>query len=114
MASRKEFESSLAALHARIDRDFPAHLLAAQEFLQIPSVSSERMNLAPAADYLRRSLEGIGGKVELSGDSTAPLVYARIDEKREKTLLIYGMYDVQPVSGQDWSVPPFAATIREL
>ncbi|PYV17816.1 MAG: hypothetical protein DMG07_05105 [Acidobacteria bacterium] len=37
-----------------------------------------------------------------------------MDEKREKTLLIYGMYDVQPVSGQDWSVPPFAATIREL
>src|SRR2546426_5108378 len=98
MASRKEFESSLAALHARIDRDFPAHLLAAQEFLQIPSVSSERINLAPAADYLRRSLEGIGGEVELSGGRTAPPVYARLDEKREKKLFIYCMYDVQPGS----------------
>ncbi len=41
-----------------------------------------------------------------------PLVHGHLDVGAKRTVLIYGMYDVQPVEGQDWPSAPFSAEIR--
>jgi acetylornithine deacetylase/succinyl-diaminopimelate desuccinylase-like protein len=110
----QDLTSRLADLHACVEAEFPKHLETTKEFLRIRSVSADTVNLRLAADYLTRQLESIGAKVELVKRDQVPIVYARLDEHKEKTLLIYGMYDVQPVAGQTWSSPPFEAVERNV
>lgn len=111
---KQDLAARLADLHACVDAEFPNHLETTKEFLRIPSVSADTVNLRLAADYLKRLLERLGAKVELVERGQAPIVYARLEERKEKTLLIYGMYDVQPVIGQTWSCSPFEAAERDV
>ena len=104
----------LKQIHEYIDSLFPEHLRKTQEFLRQPTISSENVGLVAAADWLKEYIKNAGGQVELAGNSQSPIVYARFDLSKEKTLLVYAMYDVHPVANQVWSSPPFAADIREL
>jgi acetylornithine deacetylase/succinyl-diaminopimelate desuccinylase-like protein len=103
---------SFRRVHEHIDRTFPEHLRRIQEFLRIPSTAEDR-GLKEAARWVADSLRALGGQPELVGPEKAPVVFARLDAGRPKTLLVYGMYDVQPVDGRGWSSPPFAAAIRD-
>ena len=101
-------------IHKLIDSIFTEHLSKTQEFLRIPTIFPENVGLVKAADWLKEYIEGLYGQVELVGNKQAPIVYARFDLGREKTILVYGMYDVHPTSGQVWTSPPFAAHIRDV
>jgi acetylornithine deacetylase/succinyl-diaminopimelate desuccinylase-like protein len=99
-------------VHDYIDRHFTEHLLKIQEFLRIRS-TRDGLNLNVAARWVAEFLRSLGARPELVGPENAPVVFARLDAGRPKSLLVYGMYDVQPVDDQDWSSPPFAAAIQE-
>jgi acetylornithine deacetylase/succinyl-diaminopimelate desuccinylase-like protein len=99
-------------VHKHIDRSFPAHLAAIREFLRIPSAATDS-SLSRAACWLADFVRSIGGLPELIGPKQAPIVYARLAEGQQRTLLVYGMYDVQPADGTNWSSPPFAAEIQD-
>jgi acetylornithine deacetylase/succinyl-diaminopimelate desuccinylase-like protein len=43
-----------------------------------------------------------------------PVVVGEIDAGKPRTLLFYGMYDVQPVLGETWITPPFEAQVVDL
>jgi acetylornithine deacetylase/succinyl-diaminopimelate desuccinylase-like protein len=108
-------ERSLAAAHACIDRVFDSvHLPRTQAFLRQPGISSEGVGLVESAGWLKEYLQELGAQVEFHGAAQAPIVLARFDLGRPKTLLVYSMYDVQPVAGQEWLSPPFAAEIHHL
>jgi acetylornithine deacetylase/succinyl-diaminopimelate desuccinylase-like protein len=104
----------LKRIHDRIEGQFPEHFRKAQEFLRLRSVTDENVGLIAAAQWLRRYIEDLGAQVELAGKRESPIVFAKFQLGKPKTLLIYSMYDVHPVSGQDWSSPPFAAEVRVL
>jgi len=53
--------------------------------------------------------EGIRG-----GDPSFPIVYGNVDGASPKTLIVCGMYDVQPAEETQWMSPPFAAEIHNL
>src|SRR5512135_2622822 len=97
-----------------IDRVFPQHLARTQEFLRQPSITNEAVSLKATALWLQSWLESFGGKTQLAGNPDIPIVFSKFDAGRPRTLLVYGMYDVQPVAGQNWSSPPFAAEIHPL
>lgn len=105
---------NIERVHHHIERVFPEHLAQTQEFLRRPSISGDSAGLVEAAEWLKGSIEALGGQVVLAGRKKAPLVFARFELGKPKTLLVYGMYDVQPVVGQTWSSPPFAAHIQTV
>ncbi len=92
------------------------------EFLRIPSVSSlpEYANdMVIAAQFLQKQLEPLGFTVNFhwpkDDENTPPLVFGQhIDNPNNKTVLIYGHYDVQPAGSIDsWISNPFEPEIRD-
>jgi acetylornithine deacetylase/succinyl-diaminopimelate desuccinylase-like protein len=54
---------------------------------------------------VKEFIEEIDGKADFSGDPAFPIVYGRLDRDYPKTLIIYGMYDVQPAEEKKWISP---------
>lgn len=96
-----------------LDAHWPEHLALTQTFLRQPSVSAQNWGVVECAELLRGWLVQRGAAVSLHGRASHPIVFAEWKAARPDapTLLIYGMYDVQPVDNQDWTTPPFAAEI---
>jgi acetylornithine deacetylase/succinyl-diaminopimelate desuccinylase-like protein len=59
-------------------------------------------------------VEEIGGAADFWGNPSSPIVFGRLDKGAPRTLIIYGMYDVQPADEPAWMSPPFAAEIHNL
>jgi acetylornithine deacetylase/succinyl-diaminopimelate desuccinylase-like protein len=110
----KEMDTNvtLMRVHESIDALFPKHLEKTQEFLRLPSVSGDEIGLVRTAEWLKEYVEEIGGSVQFEGNPEAPIVFAKFRSHSAKTILTYGMYDVQAASGESWSSPPFSAEIH--
>lgn len=106
-----------ALAYARTHRQ--ALLEALQDFLRIPSVSTQpehRADIQRAAEWVAGYLREIGmPQVEVVPTGGHPLVYgAWLGAGPETlTLLVYGHYDVQPVDPlEEWHTPPFEPAVR--
>lgn len=97
--------------HDYLDAHWDKHLECTREFLRQPSISAQNVGVRATADLLRSWLEARGAQVEYHGRESHPILFAEWNAGAPKTLLVYGMYDVQPVDGQPWTTPPFAAEI---
>lgn len=101
-------------LHREIEKDWPKHLEATRKLLRVPSVSMTGEGIQKSADLVEDLVADLGAKHGQfkAGKKSHPLVHGYLDVGAEKTGLIYGMYDVQPVGDLDlWDHPPFGATI---
>jgi len=101
-------------LHREIEKDWPKHLEATRRLLRIPSVSMTGEGIQQSADLVEDMVADLGAKHGQfrAGKQSHPLVHGYLDVGAEKTALIYGMYDVQPVGDPGlWDYPPFGATI---
>ena len=104
----------LDKIYAGIDGSFSEHLERCRAFLRQKSISTSGEGIPETAERVRIFIESIGGKVALWGNPSFPIVYGRLDTGAPKTLIIYGMYDVQPAEERSWVSPPFAAEIHHL
>ena len=105
---------SLKEVHKDIERQWPSHLRKTRELLRIPSVSMTGEGIEETAGALTDILEKMGTRVKQfkAGNGSHPLVAGDLDVGAERTALLYGMYDVQPIGDIDlWDHPPFGATI---
>lgn len=66
------------------------------------------------AELIKGRLEEIGAEIWFHGQDKSPIVVGRYDGGHPKTLLIYGMYDVQPAEEDGWISPPFEARMVNL
>ncbi|MFA5888121.1 MAG: M20/M25/M40 family metallo-hydrolase [Candidatus Nanoarchaeia archaeon] len=98
---------------ASIEKNFPKHIAKVQEFLKQSSVANEKDGIIETALMVKGMIESIGGKASFHGSDDFPIVMGQLDLGKPKTLLIYGMYDVQPADEKTWKSPPFSAEIRE-
>ena len=105
---------SLDKIHEAIGADFEAHLEAIRRFIRTPSISADGTGIAETAEEVRGFIEEVGGEGEIVPTEGHPIVYGELMLGKPKTLLIYGMYDVMPVEGEEWMVPPFDAEIVDL
>lgn len=102
-----------------IDEHFEEHVEETRRLLKQPSISlGDKKTCLPNIEKSGKML--IGYINELEGEARLvplkegfPVVYGKIKSNKPnaKTLIVYDLYDVMPVEGEEWKVPPFAAEI---
>ncbi len=101
-------------VYGHIDANLGAHIASLQRWTRQRSISAQNDGIAEMAEMLRADLEGMGfAEAELVPTDGHPGVWGYYDAGAEKTLLVYLMYDVQPVDPEDWVSPPFEANLVE-
>ena len=104
-----------AAVHAYIDAQVEAHTAALQRWMRQPSISAQNVGVRDMAEMVRGDFEALGFvEAELVETQGHPGVWGYYDAGAEKTLMVYMMYDVQPVNPEDWRSPPFEAAIVDV
>ncbi len=101
-------------IFSHIDEVFDRHLDRVRAFVRQPSISGEGVGMQEMAVLVRDSIAALGGHAEIVPTPGWPVVYGELNAARPKTLLLYGMYDVQPVEGEEWIAAPFAGEIVDL
>jgi len=104
----------LQQVHEKIDSDWEEHLRWTQEFVQQPSISADGTGIDEMASLVAGRITDLGGGVQVVPTDGHPVVYGHLDFGASKTLVLYGVYDVQPVVGEEWLVPPFGGEIISL
>ncbi len=100
---------------AHIDATWDASLEAVRAFVRQPSISADGTGMAECAALVAAWIERLGGSAEIVPTRGWPVVYGRIDADAPHTVLLYGMYDVQPVLGESWlTADPFGGEITTL
>jgi acetylornithine deacetylase/succinyl-diaminopimelate desuccinylase-like protein len=110
-------QSPTADVFARIEREQEGYLAELQDYLRIPSISTDPAYAAEVrrcAEFLRAKMEQAGLAAELIETPKHPLVYGEwLGAEGAPTLLFYGHYDVQPPDPlEEWRSPPFEPTIE--
>lgn len=107
MMDYKEFDAYLEAnLDASIEE---LTRLAAQ-----PSVGAQNWGLEECAALVGEMLRARGFQVEIIATDGAPVVFAELKGRGDRTLLFYNHYDVQPPEPLElWDSPPFEPTLRD-
>lgn len=97
--------------HENIDR--------LKRFLEIPSISTDpthKSDIHAAVTWLNNFFQSINMSTRIVETAGNPCVIAdsHSNGEYEKTLLIYGHYDVQPTGDESrWHSPPFKPDIRD-
>ncbi|HWM29906.1 MAG TPA: M20/M25/M40 family metallo-hydrolase [Woeseiaceae bacterium] len=101
-----------AAIYQHIDANLDDHVAAIQRWIRQPSISAQNDGIQEMAEMLRDDLKDLGfAEAELVPTDGHPGVWGYYDAGADKTLMLYMMYDVQPVNPDDWQSPPFAAEL---
>lgn len=95
-----------------IDQHYEEHVAQLQRWIRQRSISAQNDGIREMAAMLRDDLKRIGfQEAEIAETSGHPGVFGFFDAGAEKTLLVYMIYDVQPVESEAWQVPPFAGAL---
>ncbi|KKL82444.1 hypothetical protein LCGC14_1984670, partial [marine sediment metagenome] len=84
-------------------------------FLKIPSITLNKEGIKEAKEFLISYIKSFSEDIEEYSGEINPLILARIKGNIKESMLIYMMYDTQPVNKQNkWICDPFGAEIRIL
>ncbi len=97
-----------------LEQNFQSDLEAVRAFLRQPSISYTGQGIRETAEMVSTMITDLGGTARLIPTAGHPLVYGRLDQGAEHTLLYYSMYDVMPTEEPGWTVDPFGAEILDL
>ena len=101
-------------IYNHIDSKREEYLDSLMELLRQPSISTRGEGMEECTRILKEKMENIGIATEIIPTPGHPVVYGYIRGRSEKTLLIYGHYDVQPPEPLDqWQSDPFDPVIRD-
>ena len=99
-------------VYAHIDEHIDEHVAHLQRWIRQPSISPQGVGIIEMANLLKSDLLEMGfAEAELVPNDGNPGVWGYYDAGAEKTLMVYMMYDVQPVNEEDWISPPFEARL---
>jgi acetylornithine deacetylase/succinyl-diaminopimelate desuccinylase-like protein len=102
------YQGSHEAAYAYIDANLAAHLENLRRWVRQPSVSAQNQGIQEMATLVRDDLRKLGfQEAELVPTKGHPGVWGYYDAGAEKTLVVYMMYDVQPVEPEGWQVGAF-------
>ena len=101
-----------SAIYEHIDANLEAHIGNLQRWMRQPSVSAQNLGIRDMAALVRDDLRTLGfQEAELVETDGHPGVWGYYDAGADVTLMVYMMYDVQPVNPEDWRSPPFEANL---
>lgn len=99
-------------VYRHIDANRDAHLANLQRWVRQRSISAQNDGITQMAEMLRDDLLKLGFKEAALVPTTGhPGVFGFYDAGAKKTLVVYMMYDVQPVEPAAWRVPPFDGAV---
>ena len=79
-----------------------------------PSIAAQGVGLTECAELVAEMLARRGFSVQVLPTGGSPVVFAEKRGRRDRTLLFYNHYDVQPPEPLElWKTPPFQPDIRE-
>ena len=108
------YEGNHEEIYRFIDDHIDDHVANLQRWVRQPSISAQDVGIRQMAELVRNDMLDIGfAEAEIVPTSGHPGVWGYYDAGAEKTLLLYLMYDVQPVDPEDWQVPPFDGELIE-
>ena len=88
------------------------HLARLQEFIRQPAVSATGEGMAEAVEQVAGYLRELGCvEVEIVPTDGHPGVFAFYDAGAPKTIVNYGMYDVNAVDPNEWERSPFSGDV---
>jgi acetylornithine deacetylase/succinyl-diaminopimelate desuccinylase-like protein len=93
----------------------PAVLREFAEFLAIPNIASDSVNIRRNARWIVDAFARRGVAMRLLESPTGgpPAVYGELRSPgATRTVLLYAHYDGQPVNPAEWASPPFTPTLR--
>lgn len=108
------YDGDHSAIHAHIDANLDEHIRHLQRWVRQRSISAQDDGIDEMARLLRDDLASMGfDESEIVPTDGHPGVWGYYDAGAETTLLVYMMYDVQPVE-DNWSIEdPFAGELVE-
>jgi acetylornithine deacetylase/succinyl-diaminopimelate desuccinylase-like protein len=102
-------------VYARIDRDLDVHVAQLQRWVRQRSISAQNDGVREMAELVAGDLRALGfQEVELVETDGHPGVWGYYDAGAPRTLMVYMMYDVQPIEANWRIADPFAGELVEL
>jgi len=106
-------QSPLAAVRSYVATHQGAIVAELRDFLAIPNVAADSVNIRRNAQALLGMLERRGVRARLLETGGPPFVYGEIGDTALPTVLFYAHYDGQPVNRATWAQPdPWAPVLR--
>lgn len=106
------FRGEYPDVYAYIDAHRDEHLAHLQRWVRQRSISAQDDGVREMATLLRDDLADMGfAEAELVETKGHPGVWGYYDAGAEHTLLVYMMYDVQPIEPVGWDVDAFAGEV---
>jgi len=103
-----------AAISEAITADHDQALARLREWIALPSINAEGLNLQQGAELMQRMLLDAGfDSARIIPTDGAPGVFARLDAGAPTTLAVYFMYDVKQFDPAEWSKPPLEGQLVE-
>lgn len=101
-----------AKLVRAIEAGNDAAIKSIQEWIALPSIAAENLNMQKGAQYMAALAKDAGfQKAEIVSSSGHPGVFATLDAGAKRTMGIYFMYDVKQFDASEWSSPPLEGRI---
>lgn len=97
----------LKAIKGAVDAGFDSSLRRIQDWIRLPTVAAEQLNIEQGADYMAQ-LAGDAGfrKVRKVATGGSPAVFGVLDAGAKRTVGLYFMYDVKQFDEPNWTSPP--------
>lgn len=106
--------TDFASIDRYLDDHLEESLAELVRYAAQPSVAAQNLGMEDCARLVSEMLRARGFSVEMLPSEGYPVVLAERDGARDRTLLIYNHYDVQPPEPLDlWTSPPFAPARRD-
>lgn len=106
---------NLGKVYSYIDSNIESHIAKVQELLRQPSISAENYGVQECAQLLERYFCDLGCRsTEIVPTDGNPVVYGEYNAGAKRTVIIYMMYDTQPVVGENWVSPPLEANLVDI
>lgn len=87
---------------------------ALQDWIKLPTIAAEKLNVNEGADYMRRlALDAGFQQARIVPSGGVPGVFATLDAGAPVTLGVYFMYDVKQFDPAEWSSPPLEAKLLD-
>ncbi len=110
---RLSLMSQMKEIYEFVDRNSQRFLLEFRDFIRKPGISTENTGIKETVAWLAATMKENGVEnVQVFETQRHPVILGRIGKAANRTLLVYGHYDVQPPGDRcDWRVNPFAADV---
>jgi acetylornithine deacetylase/succinyl-diaminopimelate desuccinylase-like protein len=100
------------AIRKAAEADREASIKRIQDWIALPSIAAENLNMAAGAEYMATLAREAGFDVATVVPTDGhPGVYATMDNGAKRTLALYFMYDVKQFDPAEWSTPPLEGRI---